>query len=414
MKLLFWRLVLPAAIGGFTGVCVGVLAGLFEDRGLAMLNASPGITAALVSLTALPLTFGVFRLFALAGKPSGSELYIKTYLQPAAHIAPRDVPGRLLGAIATVAPGGSQGFEAASALIGSFTGDFIGRLRALALPAEENRSLMAAGASAGIAAVFSSPAVGLLYGLEVPYRRDLDARPLVPAAIASSCAYAARVAVAGAHPLIELGDLPTPDLAYVTGFLLIGVLCGILGRAFSMAQTALQHLGRRTSPPLRVIGASLVFGALAWSGHELSGQWITLGPGHIAADWLLAGGAAGHALWLVAAIFVIRTAGTLVCVYGGGGGGVFTALAVTGAFIGSLVAILLSKHEALVFPFIGAACFLSAGYRIPLSCMLWVGEASGDPALTLGGAIAIAITQVLMGDESVSEAKAEARITTQA
>ena len=34
------------------------------------------------------------------------------------------------------------------------------------------RSLMIAGASAGIAAVFSSPALGTFYGMEVPFRRD--------------------------------------------------------------------------------------------------------------------------------------------------------------------------------------------------------------------------------------------------
>ena len=48
------------------------------------------------------------------------------------------------------------------------------------------------------------------------------------------------------------------------------------------------------------------------------------------------------------------------------------------ADIGMLVAYALGRHDTMVFPFIGAATFLAAGYRIPLSCMLWVGEASGD------------------------------------
>lgn len=406
MTALLRRLVLPALIGAVTGVGVGILAGAFEDRGLQALSAAPGLAAAWVSPLALLLTFAVVNAFSLRGQPSGSELYIQTYHRPEAHIAPGDVPGRILAAITTVGLGGSQGFEAASALLGSSLGDLIGRVRRLAIDPDDGRSLMAAGASAGIAAVFSSPAVGLLYGLEVPYRRDVDAPRLVPAAVASACAYATRVAVAGAHPLIEVKQLPGADVAFVAGCLLVGVACGFAGRLFAEAQTRLQHLARRGTAWVRVAGASLALGGLAWAGHELSGSWITLGPGHIATAWLVSG---DHAAWLVAVLLLIRTAGTLVCVYGGGGGGVFTALACTGAYIGMLVSYGLGHQDTLAFPFIGAATFLAAGYRIPLCCMLWVGEASGDLVLTLGGALAIAVGQALVGEASVSEAKRDRR-----
>ena len=85
-------------------------------------------------------------------------------------------------------------------------------------------------------------------------------------------------------------------------------------------------------------------------------------------------------------------------------------LELKGVTVGSLVAQALAHGEALVFPIIGAASFLAAGYRIPLSCMLWVGEASGSLVLTLGGAIAIAVSQVCVGDASVSESKRERRV----
>jgi len=405
-----WLLLLPAVVGAATGAGVGVLAGVFEDGGLAWLNRAPGATAAFVSLLALPATFAVARATGLLGKTSGAELYIHTYHEGGGRLPLREIPARILAAIATVGLGGSQGFEAASALLGSSLGDATSRWRRLAPPADFARSLATAGASAGIAAVFSSPAVGLLYGLEVPFRRDLDAPRLVPAAIASACSYAARVAVSGAHPLIEVRELPSLEPLFVAGCLAIGVVCGFGGRAFAWSQTQLQHLARRNHPLLRVALASLLFGLLAWAGHALAGTWISLGPGHIAADWLLgsAGAVPGHAALLLVAVLLVRTAGTLICVYGGGGG-VFTALALTGAFLGELVGLALGRGGGTVFPFVGAACFLSAGYRLPLSCMLWVGEASGDVVLTLGGTVAIAVTQVCVGEWSVSEAKREMR-----
>src|SRR5258706_4076931 len=93
------RLVLPALLGCATGTIVGGLALAFEDRGLTALSAAPGLTAALVSPLALLLTYVVVRAFALAGQPSGSDLYIQTFLQPGAHIPWRAVPGRVLAAI---------------------------------------------------------------------------------------------------------------------------------------------------------------------------------------------------------------------------------------------------------------------------------------------------------------------------
>src|SRR5262249_55882392 len=131
-RVVLWRLVLPALIGGVTGAAVGFLAGIFEDRGLEALSAAPGLAAAWASGRALPLTFAVVSAFGLRGKPSGSELYIETYHRPDAHIAPREVPGRILAAITTVGLGGSQGFEAASALLGAWLGDTVGRVRRLA------------------------------------------------------------------------------------------------------------------------------------------------------------------------------------------------------------------------------------------------------------------------------------------
>ena len=76
----------------------------------------------------------------------------------------------------------------------------------------------------------------------------------------------------------------------------------------------------------------------------------------------------------------MRAAATLTCVYGGGGGGVFTALACCGAFVGQLVAEVVGQAETFVF--------LSAqrpsweqGYRLPVGCAMLVAEISGE----LGG-----------------------------
>src|SRR5919197_4304850 len=236
---------------------------------------------------------------------------------------------RALGALATVSGGGSQGLESASAISGAAAGDILGRLLRARVPEDERRSLMVAGASAGIAAVFSSPGVGALYGIEIPFRRDIDARRLVPCAIAAAWSFAVRDAIAGARHLVVLETAPVVDATFIAGVVLVGVACGLGARLFARVGEDLKRLARRGTPLARAAAAGTVLAGLAVAGRALSGTWITFGPGYVAAHWLDAG---PHPIWLLLATLLVRTAGTLICVYGGGGGGVFTSLACTGVF----------------------------------------------------------------------------------
>ena len=125
-----------------------------------------------------------------------------------------------------------------------------------------------------------------------------------------------------------------------------------------------------------------------------------------AADWVAA---APRAAWLLALALLVRAAANLVCVYGGGGGGVFTSLACNGMFIGQLVAEAIGRGHTRLLALLGAACFLGAGYRLPIACMLYIAEESGSVAVSIAGLGAIAIGQMLMGEASVSEAQVEQR-----
>lgn len=398
-----WRLLAPVAIGVATGACVAGASALVEGWALGSLASLPGLIPALFSPLALVLTWLVATYVTGASRPATSELYILAYNQPDGRIPMRQLPGRLLGAATTVGFGGSQGFESASALIGVAWSD---RLFRLAPAGESRRSLMAAGASAGIAAVFSSPAVGALYGIEVPFRRDVDAPRLEPCVIAAVCSYLVRVWLIGARHIVEVQGVPVVDHALLAGGLVVAIACGLGARLFARGEDALRVLARHQPGGQRALVAGVVLALLALAGHVACGAWITFGPGYVAADWVASG---PHPLWLLGVALVIRAAGNLVCVYGGGGGGVFTSLACNGLFIGQMVAEVVGRAETRVLPLLGAACFLGAGYRLPLACMLFVVEASGSPAASVLGLAAVAVALVAMGDESVSDAQIERR-----
>lgn len=395
---------LPAAIGVVTGVCVAGFVWLIEGRALDVLASLPGGFPALLSPLALLVTLGVTRYVTRAAAPATAELYIESYHQPGASLPLRQLPGRLLAACTTIAFGGSQGLESPSALLGAALGEVSGR-RGWRLTENERRSLLVAGAGAGIAAVFSSPGVGTLYGMEVPFRRDVDAPRLVPAAIAAVCAYAVRALLIGPADVVVLGQPPTVDLMFAAGALAVALASGLAARIFAALHAGLGRLARHSRPLLRATLAGLALAGLAYAGWKLTGRWITFGPGYVASAWLFS---APHALFLLFAALVVRTLGTLTCVYGGGGGGVFTSLALTGAFVGEMVSRAFGREDA-AFAVIGAACVLGAGYRIPLACMLFVAEAGGSVMFSLVGFGAVALTQALMGEASVSDAQRDTR-----
>jgi CIC family chloride channel protein len=165
-------------------------------------------------------------------------------------------------------------------------------------------------------------------------------------------------------------------------------------------------LGRRQARWQRALIGGVALGLLAAAGYLLCGAWITFGSGYVAAGWLLSH---PHPLWLVGVALLIRAGGNLVCVYGGGGGGVFTSLACNGAFLGEAVAQALGCDETHTLALLGAACFLGAGYRLPLACMLFVAEAAIDLPVTAAGLVVVAAGWVLMGDDSVSDAQVDRR-----
>ena len=406
-----WRtvallLVAPALLGALTGACVAVATALVEGEALGRLAALPGLMPVALTPLALLATLAVAVGVTRVAQPSTAELYIETYHDPEGRIPLRQLPGRVLAAATTVGFGGAQGLESPSALIGAGAGDVLGHARWWRIEPAESRALMVAGASAGIAAVFSSPALGAFYGMEVPFRRDLDARPFVPCAVAAAASYVTRRSLIGArHLVVPGGPTPPVDLTFVAAVVLVALACGIGARLFAHVDTWLQHRARGRSRLERAASAGAVLAALTWAGHALSGEWVTFGPGYVAVDWLFV---ASHPTWLMAAVLAVRAAATLTCVYGGGGGGVFTALATCGAFIGQLVAALV--HDGTrVYPLLGAACFLGAGYRLPVGTALLVAESSGDLAVSAAGLVVIAIGQLCMGERSVSEAKADTR-----
>ena len=104
----------------------------------------------------------------------------------------------------------------------------------------------------------------------------------------------------------------------------------------------------------------------------------------------------------MALLLALRTAATSATVGGGGAGGLFVPLVVGGALVGRLCGGGLAEPTQTLFPVIGVAAFLGAGYRTPLAAVMFVAESTGRPGFIVPGLIATVVSQLMMGASSVS------------
>ncbi len=396
------EVVLPAVVGALTGLAVGFLTRLIEGKFLGFIVTLESAWVALVPLAALPLTWVFTRFLAHADRRSTSEFYIEVFHDPEKRLPLRQAPGRYLAGAATVGFGGSQGLESPSTLLGASVGTVLERTWPRLFAKEKRGHLLAAGASAGIAAVFSSPGAGALFGIEAPYRRGLDAKALVPSIVAAGTGYLANIAVRGPTPFVPPQVLEGVDVTTCLAALGIAVVCGFGARGFAVLSERARALAQRSTIVQRALWGSLPLVPLAWLGWTLTGTWVSLGPGNVAVRW----GLETHPVpWLLLLAAFLHSLGTVSCVYGGGGGGQFRALATAGALIGQFVAVMLGRPDMMVFALVGTACFLGAGYRIPLSGVLLVAEGTSGAWGVVLGLVCVGVAYACMGEQTTAPAQ---------
>jgi CIC family chloride channel protein len=328
----------------------------------------------------------------------------------------RGLAARLVAAIATLGSGAPLGLEGPSLYAGASIGAIVQRRLPRPLRALEPRTLLVAGAAAGVAAVFKAPATGAVFALEVPYRDDLARRLLLPSLVAAATGYLTFVAIDGTEPLFHVvGDVRfgVRDLG---GALLLGVLCGLGARAFSCAV----RLGKRwAARPTwqRLALAAPALAAAVVAGDAVGGERLVLGSGHDVVGWL---GAADRGAAVVLALLALRCVGTALAVAGGGVGGLFIPLVAAGALTGSLAADVVGSFDRGLFTVVGVAAFLGAGYRVPLAAVTFVAETTGRPGYVVPGLLAAVAAELVVGSSSVtayqrgpSDADGEAGVTVQ-
>jgi len=279
----------------------------------------------------------------------------------------------------TLGSGGSAGREGPGARIGASVGSTIGEL--LQLRPDEVRLLLVAGLSAGITATFNAPLGGILFGMEIIYRK-FRLPPLVIVSVALGCVVSMVVArlfisqfTAFAPVEANFGFI---EIGYAS---VLGLFFGVLSFLWTRCLYGVEHLFNRMKiiNDLKPAIGGIVVGV---AGMFLL-QYGVMSVGYEGVGLVL-NKQVPVALLLV--LFVSKLAASAFTIGSGGSGGIFAPSlymgAMAGFLLGNLAAPILPSGSTIIL-IVGMAAMFAGAARAPLTSAVLVAEVCGNYSLVL-------------------------------
>jgi CIC family chloride channel protein len=392
-----------ALVGVATGLGVALIERIVVDGTLPAVRDAPLWLMACLPGVGLGVAGLVLRTVGRGASPATADEYLRAFHDPGVKLSWRDLVARITASVSTIGLGGAMGLEGPSLYLGATLGARTQRRLTRMFRGADHRVLMAAGAAAGVAAIFKAPATGAIFAIEVPYQDDLARRMLLPALVGSATSYLVYVAINGTAPLFPIVGNPGFDFRDLAGAAILGVGAGIAARVFAFFLRRAKAVANMAHPAVRVLGAGATLAGLLVACWVLTGESLTIGPGYEAIDWALD---PSHATWLVFTVFMLRCVATMATVAGGGAGGLFIPLVVGGALLGRTLGGAVHALDTSLFVVIGVSAFLGAGYRVPLAAVMFVAETTGRPGFVVPGLLAAVTAELVMARSSVTQYQA--------
>ena len=341
-----------------------------------------------LSIGGAVLAVAVVRRFAPEAAGSGIP-HLKAVLGNLRPLAgPRLVPIKFLGGLLAIGSGLSLGREGPTIQMGGAVGQIVGSW--LRCTPRERRTLVAAGAGAGLSAAFNAPLAGLVFVLE-EVQRDFGANVFAATLAASVAADIVARLLLGQTPLFHVAIEAIPELSLLPLASVVGLAAAVFGVAFNRgllaSLNAFDRLRARAAwAPAATAG--LLTGLVLWFAPPL------VGTGRALMDDMLTG---DMGLLALTGIFAVRFVLVLAAYGCGAPGGIFAPMLILGAALGLAIAnaagtlVTLSGNDLRAVAVVGMAAYFSAIVRAPLTGIVLMVEMTGQYALVLPLVLASAI-----------------------
>ena len=310
------------------------------------------------------------------------------------------IPARItvlkpVSAAISIGTGGPFGAEGPIIATGGALGSLLGQL--LHTTAVERKTLLAAGAAAGMTATFGSPVSAVLLAVEL-LLFELRPRSLIPVALAAAAATAVRIAFVGIPPAFAMPNIAQPGEAALAVYVVLGAAVGVAAVAVTKivyaVEDAFDHL------PIHwmwwpAIGAVAVGVCGYFAPH-------TLGVGYDNIDRILSGDIAGEALLFLGGLKFISWS---ISLGSGTSGGTLAPLFTIGGALGALLGEVVARSfphlgvDPRIAALVGMAAMFAGASRALLASVVFAFETTRQPIgllPLLGGCTASFLLSCLM------------------
>jgi CIC family chloride channel protein len=276
------------------------------------------------------------------------------------------------------------------------------KLRRVGLTENDRRTLILAGAAAGIGAVFKAPLTGIIFALESPFKDDLAHEALVPSLMAAVSSYLTLVAIDGSQPLFQFPGISSFNLIDIGASAILGLLIGVAALAFIAIYKGIRKVMKRLSGKfyLQSVVGACALSIIGIGSVALFRRAYPLGLSYDLINLALTPNVSPLGLLTLFVMKLFATAFTLGTT---GVGGIFIPQIVMGASLGGVFGEALLPSRVDLFVAVGMASFIAAGYKTPLASVAFVAETTGGPGYLIPSLIAAAISYAISGEASVSD-----------
>lgn len=337
--------------------------------------------------------------------------HVESVLQHDVPIAPwRLIPVKFIGGVLAIGSGFALGREGPSVQIGATLGHEIGRW--LGWRKVDCRSLLAAGAGAGLATAFNAPIGGSVFVLEELVRR-FDTRIAIVTFGASTGAIIVARLMLGSAPEFDVAGVVEPSLRAMPAFLVLGLVMGALGVLYNRLIVGMLSVTDglpQVSGWMKAaaIGAVIGLVGVCWPRAVGGGDSLTSEALH----WT----GTGTAVWALAALFGLRFVLGPLSYAAQTPGGLFAPLLAVGAQAGVLYAIGWNAACHAVMPsaavdpasmgIVAMVGLFAAVVRAPLTGIVLVSEMTVGTTLLLpmiGVCVGAMLVPTIVGNEPIYE-----------
>ncbi|MHB8597463.1 MAG: chloride channel protein [Ktedonobacteraceae bacterium] len=294
---------------------------------------------------------------------------IESILINGSKIEPKVAILKPISSAISIGSGGPFGAEGPIIMTGGAFGSMIAQF--FHFTSAERKTLLVAGAAAGMSATFAAPVASVLLAVEL-LLFEWKPRSLIPVALASATAAVLRRYIIGIGPLFPTPPHPVfigPEA--ILGCVLVGILAGALSALLTIMVYASEDAFRLL--PIHWMWWPAIGGLVIGIGGLIFPQ--ALGVGYDTIGSMLNGTAT---MQVIIGVLIVKSIIWSVSLGSGTSGGVLAPLLMMGGALGGILSLFLPYEGPGFWPLISMAAILGGTMRSPFTGIIFALELTHD------------------------------------